>query len=467
MSGDDYTLYARYHQYGFWSTQRIIYTQWTGRFTSTFLGTLFMKLGLPDRYYFLHALLLLTGTWGATFFLLSAINRSRLANFFPRSKLALASSILLMTSIYVQAETATGFYWFSAAITYQTAFIFFLLLGGCIIYRFNGSGIRRKWIYDGLIGCLILLIIGSNEVAAVFLAFFLLMLTMAAYYYRRTAAIPRLSIYTVFSLLTGVIILFTSGILSVRSQFMNSDTSLAAIVPMILFRWATVFYYLLKVPLFWIAGALLYIIGGRVADHPALGPLLVSWKDKKIVVPGLAAIAILVLLTLAVVLTISKGSLPDRALNNLIDLGAFGLLGLSFMAGLVNRSSGGSGSFRILSPAAFVMILGAGLIACGPFSEACKSTISGYLYYSVQKDRQQKMREAQENRQRTVRLEPYQDALAQKIQQIFPLGTFVSVNSLLRERPTLLFQEHGPDTPEHGWLNYYSLDSITVGQHTP
>src|SRR5882757_11435182 len=74
MSGDDYTLYAHYHQYGFWATQRMVYTQWTGRFTSTFLGTLFMKFGLPDRYYFLHALLLFVGTWGSVFFLLSTVN---------------------------------------------------------------------------------------------------------------------------------------------------------------------------------------------------------------------------------------------------------------------------------------------------------------------------------------------------------------------------------------------------------
>ena len=466
MSGDDYSLYANYHQDGFWATQRLVYNQWTGRFTSTALGTLFMKFGLPDRYYFLHTLLLFVLSWSAILFLVVTVNRNWLAGAFTTSMLALASSIFLLVTIYVQAEIATGFYWFSSAITYQTAFIFFILLAACLIRRFYNPDTRRQRLYNGMIFLCILLINGSNEVAAVFLALFLAMLIVAAYYYRRTIP-PILIVYFVSSLVIGMIVLFTSGILSGRHAFINknSNTAVVMVLPMILFRVATVFYYILKVPLFWITCALLHMTGRRIADDPAILSTLAPWKDRKILLPGLVTLAILILLTLTMVLLVSKGSLPDRALNNLVDLGALFLLTISFIAGAVNATGTQPRPSVMLPPTAFVIILVAGLIAADPFVDAWKSAFSGYFYHSVQVDRRQKMLDAQKNQQRTVNLEQYEEALSEKIHRVFPNGIFSTVNTLLREKPALLFQEQGLDIPDPGWPNYYKLDSVTIGKH--
>jgi hypothetical protein len=74
------------------------------------------------------------------------------------------------------------------------------------------------------------------------------------------------------------------------------------------------------------------------------------------------------------------------------------------------------------------------------------------------------MGEAQNNHQQTVNLEPFEEALSQKIHQSFPHGIFTTVKTLLQEKPALLFQENSPDIPDYGWLNYYNLDSITVGR---
>jgi hypothetical protein len=72
------------------------------------------------------------------------------------------------------------------------------------------------------------------------------------------------------------------------------------------------------------------------------------------------------------------------------------------------------------------------------------------------------MEAAQRNHQTTVNLQPYEEALSQKIHEVFPHGVFATVNTLVRERPALFFREKGPDTPDNGWLNYYGLDSVTV-----
>jgi hypothetical protein len=478
MSGDDYTLHANYHQHGFWTTQRIIYTQWTGRFTATFLGTLLMKFGWADHYYFLHTLLLFAGSWAAIFFLLSTANRRWLSKTFATASLALASSILLMIAVYVQPEIATGFYWFSAAVTYQTAFILFLLLAGFLIRRFSRSGIRRQWQNDAAIILLIILISGCNEVAAVALAFFLLTLIFAAYYYKRT--VPAiLLVYGAASLLTGMVILLTSGILSVRYGFMNSDTSVVAILPVIFFRGASVFYYILRVPLFWIGGFLLYMTGKRVAQNPGIGPLLIAWKKRKFLVPGLLLTPALILLTLTAVLLVSKGSLPDRALNNLVDLGAFCLLAYFFVAGAVQpaeppalppagnpllKSAPVSSPPAMGSPAVFAWALVLGLVANTPFADAWKSVFSGYFYHSINQDRRQKMEKARAANQKTVNLESYEQGLSEKIHRVFPHGIFATVNTMLKEQPTLLFMENGSDTPDHGWLDYYHLDSVHISR---
>ncbi|HXB90847.1 MAG TPA: hypothetical protein VNU72_01100, partial [Puia sp.] len=265
MGGDDYAFYNYFRVYGFWGTQRFVYSKWTGRYTSTFLGSLLTKFGWPDHYYFLHTVLLFLFLAGAIFFLLSAINRSWLAGVVSRRVLTLVTVILVVLSIYVQAEPATGFYWFSSAMTYETAFILFLLLAACLVMRSSVLMRGHIRLYDGMIFLLILLINGTNEVAALFLTGFLALINIAAFYFFRTVSRPLL-IWFGLSFATGIVIVFTSGILSGRaaSIYSGSHTSVAAILPMIFFRVATVFYFVFKVPLFWIGGFVLFVAGRRL-----------------------------------------------------------------------------------------------------------------------------------------------------------------------------------------------------------
>lgn len=462
MSKDDYMLHYLYHRYGFAGTQHMVYSQWTGRYTSTFIGTLFMSLDIPGRYYFVHSLFLLMALWASLFFLSKTVNRYLLELSMSNGMLTLAAFVLLILSIYVQADIATGLYWFSSAVTYETATIFFILLVACLVRRGFDPGSREGvWWRELPVWLLILLICGSNEVAAVFLFFFLVALVCAHYYYRRTVSV-RLIVYPVLALVAGLIILFTSGILAYRHNDMNPNTHYWVVLPMIAWRVLSVCYFVLKNPLVWVVGALLYVGGRRLAPGVLAGML----KGRKIVVPGLVGVLALVSLTLAVVLLASKGSLPDRALNNLTDCTMLYLLALSFLAGVAAREDPEYvgevlGGQRIPS-AAVGFVLAATLLANDQFFEAWKNVCCGYFYHAVIKDRAEKMQAAGEAHQKTVRLEPYDQVLAKKVRQVFPHGVFETVNHLLKDKPSFQFYDLDIDTPDPGWPYFYHLDTVLI-----
>ena len=184
MAEDDYGIYYGFQMRGFFRMQQDLYLAWTGRYTSTFLYGLFISPGLMHKYYFLHSLLLFFFTWRAILFLLTTLNSLLPGRPFTRSRIASASFVLFFLFLYVQAEIATGFYWFSSSLDYQTAFILFLVFAGNLVKRMllPGAILRR----DLYLLFLIVLIIGCNELIAVFLLFFLSALIAACYYYGRT-----------------------------------------------------------------------------------------------------------------------------------------------------------------------------------------------------------------------------------------------------------------------------------------
>jgi hypothetical protein len=460
MASDDYILENFYRHYGFVKTQQMIYFGWTGRFTSTFLGSMFVKFGILEQYYFIHSLLLFFFTWSALFFLLTMINRNLLGRRFTKIRLAEASFLLFFLNIYIQADIASAFYWFSSAMTYQTAFIFFLVLLGCLIKRFSSTH-TKKWWNDIVIIILIVLICGCNEVAAVFLVLFFTLLAVVGYYHQYT--IPKtLLIYLLVAIAVGVLIAFSSGVIPYRHKAMNGNTSYWSIIPMIVFRSLSVFYYILKEPLFWITIFFVFILGVKVGTNSATVTLLNIFKGKKILIPGLIIIALLVMGTLTPVLMVSKGALPARSLNNLIVLTMLCLLIFFFLIGIRYAALAQSLTFVKIPSYALIIVLGCGLIASVNYIEAWKSVFSGYFYHAVMEDRQQLMLTAKENHQRIITIKPYGEALKEKIHQTFPNGVFATVHELLLTPPQYIFYLNEAEVPSREYLNYYRLDRIIV-----
>ena len=462
MAFDDYLLWDAYRDQGFFEAQKMIYLHWEGRFTANFVCGVFEVTGIVRHYYFLVFLLFAFFTWAALLLLLHVVNVCCLSRSFSLSGLVPASLILLIMDLFVMAEISSGVYWFSAAAVYQTAFILFLLLAACMVRRFAGRG-GSLWRWDMGVVFLAILICGCNEIAAIALASCFLLVIGGCVYYRRT--IPRvLFLYLGVVLLTGGIIASTSGVLSFRRTAMQGHTGYAGVVLILLVRGLSVFYYILKEPLFWACAVTSYIIGIRMSS--VLESLLPVLRSRKLFIPGLLAIILFILCTLAPVLAVTHGSIPERAINNLTSLTAFYLLLLAFLSGACKTGVGaglGEGSQGKVS-ALLVILLSCALLANYNYKEAWKNVIMGYFYHAIQVDRQKILLSARENHLRSATVPSYAVALEEKVRQVFPHGAPVTVQRLLRDRPTLLCFDNEAEEPLGGYLRYYRLDSIVVKQ---
>ncbi len=458
MADDDYGLYDGYQIRGFFRMQQDLYLAWTGRYTSTFLYSLFITPGLMHKYYFLHSLLLFFFTWRAILFFLTTLNSLLPGHPFTRSRIVSASFVLFFLFLYVQAEIATGFYWFSSALDYQTAFVLFLVFAGNLVKRklLPGAILRR----DLYLLFLIVLIVGCNELIAVFLLFFLSALIAASYYYGRT--VPKfLYLYLAITAITGILIIFTSGDISVRHRIMSSEGGYAGVLPAIAFQTIATLYYIFKEPLFWISAAALFAIGMNLSQETSTGAFAL-FRKKNIFVPGSLSLLLILILTLTVILITTRGSLPLRALNNLTDLVTCCLLTLFFLAGIKKGADWPYFTTLRLAHSAQAAILVALLMASVNYWEAWKSVFSGYFYHAVLIDRDRQLRAAAEHHSKTGTLAPYDEALKGKIRQTFPHGIFGSVNTILLEKPSLLYFYNGAEAQDQRYLKYYGLDSIII-----
>jgi hypothetical protein len=462
MALDDYLQWGLYHEYGFFKVQKMIYFYWEGRFTATFIWGVFEMLGIVDHYYFLVFLLYAFSTWMALLILISSINSRYLGSIFAFSGLLPASLILLVLDLYVMAEISSGVYWLSAVTVYQTAFILFLMLAACLVRRFaEGAGSFCRW--DFIIISLAILICGCNEIAAIALACCFLLIIGAYIYYRRR--VPRvLFLYLGVILLTGVAILLTSGVLSGRTPVMKGRTGNAGVGLIILARGLSIFYYIFKEPLFWVCGACSYVLGVRMSA--ALEPSLHVVRTRRFFIPGLLGILLVVLCTLAPVLVVTHGSIPERAINNLTSLSAFYLLGLAFLSGACKP-----GFIAIVDlvterrlSTLLVVLLSCALLASYNYKEAWKNVATGYFYHAIQADRQKVFLSARERHQRSATITPYAVALDEKIRRVFPHGVQVTVQRLLKERPTYLYFENVEELSARNLSEYYHLDSLILKQ---
>lgn len=461
MASDDYTLAILYRDNSFAKAQSIMYFGWAGRFASTFLSGLFVKLGMMTSYYFVPALSLLFFTGISIYFLLTSINKLLLGGYFSPTRILQASFILLLADLYTMADIASGIYWFSSAIVYQSAFILYLLLLSCLVRRFCTSHPRQTLLKDSIALLLIVAIVGSNEVAAVFLILFLFLLIALYYYYCRS--LPRiLFLFLAVAVFTGILITLTSGVISVRHKLMNNHTSYLSVLPMIGFRAIAVFYYIVKEPVFWMTAFIAFVGGVRTGAGSVAAGSLKIFKGRSILIPGLGITLLLVIGTLTPVLMVSKGSLPPRSLNNLIELTILCLLTILFITGARNAVLAQSLSPVRISSLLVLLILSGGLMASASYLEAWKSVFSGYFYHAVMEDRERLLQTAKANHQRTVTIDPYEVALKKKICQVFPHGIFETVNEVLQERPAAIYYYNEAEAPSRTYLDYYGLDKILI-----
>ncbi|HVW59419.1 MAG TPA: hypothetical protein VHC48_05270 [Puia sp.] len=460
MAADDFTLWGIIHDHGFFEGQKWIYFYWEGRPVVSFVAGLFEVTGIVRHYYFLIILLYSFFTWMALLLLLSCINSRCLGRTFSFTSLLPASLILYILNLYVMAEIATGVYWFSSVAVYQTAFILFLVLAVSMVRRFTGGAERfRGW--DLVIILLAILICGCNEIAAIALACCFLLLIGLYIYYRRP--IPRvLFLYLGVVLLTGITILLTSGVLSGRTLTMKGRTGNAGVILILFGRGLSVFYYVLKEPLLWMCGSCSFVLGLRMSA--VLEPFLHVVRTRRFFIPGLLGILLVVFGTLAPVLMVTHGSIPERAINNLTSLSALYLLGLAFLSGACRP--GLYAAWRHVPGVSTVLVglLSCTLLASYTYKEAWKNVVTGYFYHAIQVDRQKVLLTARERHQRSATIIPYAAALEEKARQFFPHGIPVTVRELLNDQPAFLYHVNVWELPGNYLYRYYQLDSVVVKQ---
>ena len=475
MAADDFLYRSLFRQYGFFGAQRWIYLRWAGRYTTSFLNGSFAASGLLTSAYWLPCLLLLAGTWLAIFFLIR-----RFCALLPdqpagvvRSRTGMISGVLFILLLYVQADIATGIYWFSSAIVYQSSLILFLLLAGGLLRRSARTG--RAWGHDVLLVLLIVLIVGCNEMSAVFLFFFLVAVAAAHAYIRRR--VPAwLWIYLGIALATGLVVALTSGVLRVRSAMMIGHSSYPGILAAIGFQFVYTLFSVFKEPLFWFSLAATFLFGVHISrEGKDLGWMAV-FRERNVLLSGSILLMLVILLSLATIMVGSQGSLPPRALNNLTGLLTVGLLILSFLAGVRKGgwSRGDEGPPKqpadvrrlLLSPAVLVAVLALLLLASTNYRDAWKTVLSGYFRHAVARDRDRQLTEAGQRHEHIVTLLSYPDAIGDKVQMMFPHGLPETVREQIRQTPPLMIPYDGTAAEnQEGYCSYYGIDSIIVGRH--
>jgi len=183
---------------------------------------------------------------------------------------------------------------------------------------------------------------------------------------------------------------------------------------------------------------------------------------------SLVALIIIIAVILTPLLILSKGSFPDRALNNIIMVAGLYLLVVSFIAGQSVSPAIISVARNKIPVYACTWVICMAMLLNTGYINAWKTVCSGYFYHAVMKDRDQQFEAARINHIKNVTIISYQQALQQKIKERFPNGGFKSFNSLVQQPPvTIPFFNEAEDTTQRPYFAYYGLEKINIQTDKP
>lgn len=161
---DDFWLTNIAIEKGSWQAQQIIRQNWSGRYFAMFLGSINPLVYHSVIGYKILPILLMLFTMGSFYALLS-----RLGPWIAPKQRLLYTLLFQVLYLGFMPAIASGYYWMSSALNYQTALIVLLLLATLLCsYRKN----RRPVIKTGyvfLVSALLFAGIGCNELSLVLL----------------------------------------------------------------------------------------------------------------------------------------------------------------------------------------------------------------------------------------------------------------------------------------------------------
>jgi len=458
---DDYILSYHLKQSGFWGLQKWIYNNNTGRYTSSFLGAAFAYKGFLYNYYFVPLIVLLCASLWSFYWISTCI--SKITNCTSRKNVGVISIVAWLTYIIILPEKSTAFYWFSAAITYTTGTILFILyLSNWITLLSNNvHGIKRA-LNQATTPILLFLIIGTNEL----MALITMLGTIMLFAFLRPDLRSKHKITIVTTCLTGttgLLLLFLSpGI----HQRVNGDL-FSNLIPAGLSTaiWLAVsVWYIMKLPIIWFILILLYFAGlnTKTGEYPSnLNILFPTLSQKRLIFICL----MIAIIPLFLVLTGSHGSFPMRMLN----VECLTIMGcLSILTYYMGYKSQAKNHFAYLQNIVikkyfWELICIFVLISPLPY-QIFQTFLSGYNYNLAFENQNEALRSATSN---TVVLPS--DIKTSRKQIIKNNNSFIYGRAIFREiglqNPQLIYFE--PIKQEKSFqykMTFYDLDSVKFGE---
>ena len=462
---EDYFFENDFKHFDFWGGQAALYGYWNGRFFVNALEIACVKMNFISDLYFLLPLLLFAATYTTTFLLLGTINKLLLNNQLSINQLLQASFIFLLLNIYLLADIASNFYWFSGAIVYQTPVILLFILGILLLKRFCDAS-KTKILSDIFIALLIILLIGCNETIAVATIVLLFFVSVTSIRFQ-SAGKKTIIFYFLVAFLSGIIVLFTAGILN-RQKMMHSNTRYITVLAIIVFRTGLVFYNIFKEPLFWLSSFICLIAGSRFEMGLFAKRALLFFTSPKKILYSLLLLPLLIALILTPLLMLAKGSFPERALNNIILIAVICLLMLAFVSGHIIFRDQFNAVAEKIGSLYRITITGAAMLLSVTYMGAWKSVLSGYFYHAILIERDNQFLQAKNNNQKTITILSYNAALKQKMKESFPGRGFQSVSELLMQPPiTIPFFNEAEERRQTYYQLHYEIERIIIQPDKP
>lgn len=175
-SGDDYHTFLQAQKLCALEAAKWWYFNWTGRYTSFFLQSLFSESHIwLTAYKIIPIALFLTGFGFLFYFIRTLFGRA-----FSNKESFTLSTAAYIFLVSLTPDIATGFYWLATNIQYLGAVFLTLLILALIINLNRASKLLTKGLFSFLIVILIACLAGLNEISTLF---FITILFLLNYFY--------------------------------------------------------------------------------------------------------------------------------------------------------------------------------------------------------------------------------------------------------------------------------------------
>lgn len=455
---DDFLFLTLSRKLGFWGMQQWNYLHNSGRFVSSFVEALFARGDFMFYHYYVHSVLLILGTWFSLFWSAKRVFRALTGNTPSAMTRWLYTALFFMVYLETIPEISTSFYWLVSALTYQTGTILWILLPGLILESGSVSSHRKRGFFSLLTAFVLALLPGTDEVHALFTLTLLVPLILIGKN-RGILSLKRAGLWISAFLVSLSFSLLAPGI-RVRVHSIPHHGVLVSLMSAI-FWMAGSWWFLLRIPVFWVLQADLFLAGGILKCqliHPGFLPSRVSGRPWRVFL----LVLFIEWLTLLPLLYALNGSFPLRALNIVSFANLILISWVSYWAGsrLPDlRNSPVYQAFRkIRYPLYLITIL------ASPFLiQAIQTALSGSNYQAVYRKRVATIKSDLKAGIRSVHLESYRESLRRMGNKSNPERLLI--RNLRDQKPALFHFESGTGVSQGyaNWIPYFQLDSLCIG----